>query len=1414
MSKSEEGLVPKSGNHSNSGLSPEEQTGEAILKSLSLINGVLASGKTIDDTLTEISQIIPLGFRLPAAARCRICYDGKEYFKHHFTQSTILLTIPIKTFDGRIGSIIVSYLDDPSVLPEDAFTAEENLYLTNISQLINGYLNQIRGQAEKQFTNERLKELAAINQTTNIIKAGKSVPETLRIISSILPHAWQYPEFTTVRIQYDTAVFTSMNFLSSQWKIEAPFETIDGKHGVVQVFYLQSFPDAFEGPFLREERDLIDNIANILSGYLNSARGREDRFSSTERLKELSAINQTTAILREKKPIDETFEQIVSILPGAWQYPQFTCVKISIGQKNFTSTGFKETLWKQTQEFETIDGSKGSISVFYTKKFPDIDEGPFMKEERMLIINLANLLVGHLNSIKGRDAMKKVGQVSKKPSKSLINSRQLLQKFLTKNNYNRDVFHDLMPFKVREILLVATLYDAYSIEKEGRFSEHILGEYYQLNLTSLPRITGVSTYEEAMEQLENKHYDLIILMIGVDKQAPFALSKKIRDSYPYIPIYLLLNNNTDIYFLENEPEKSTAIDKVFVWNGDSKVFFAMVKHLEDKVNVENDTKIGLVRIILLVEDSAKYYSRYLPLLYSSVLEQTKRLIEDVNTDELYKVLKLRARPKILLASDYEEAVSIFNNYKDYMLCLITDVKYQRNGVLDEKAGFALVKEVRETMKDLPIIIQSSDASNSHEAFLQKASFLNKNSESLAQDIKFFISTYLGFGSFVYKDEAGRPIATARTLREFEKLLRTIPDDSLFYHARRNHFSLWLMARGEIQIAKIIYPFKLEHFDKPEEIRRFLLEAIQQHRNEQNKGKVIPFEETLIQDETNILTLSSGSLGGKGRGLAFINTLIYNFDFHQLIPNINLRTPKTFAIGTDEFEAFMERNKLYEKVYAENDFEVIKAAFLEARLSEVITTRLRKMLSVIDKPLAIRSSGLFEDSLMQPFAGIFETFLIPNNHTDMAIRLQQCVDAIKLVFASVFTKTARSYIEAINYRIEEERMAVIIQEVVGNKFGNVYYPHISGVAQSYNYYPFAHMKPEEGFGVLALGLGRYVVEGEKAYRFSPTYPNLEINSPRDQLKGSQVHFYAINLNNPTIDLLKRGEEAGLIKLDIDEAEKHGTLKHCASVFNPDNNTITPGLAKAGPRILNFADILKYNYAPIAKTIEIILDVVKEAMGSPVEIEFAVDLNRDANYRSTFYLLQIKPLIGNAQDYNIEPETLDSSKLMLYSEKAMGNGLIDDIIDVIYCDPKTFDKSCTVEMAEEIEQLNTLMAQQNTQYVLIGPGRWGTRDRWIGIPVAWPQISKAKVIVETALEDFPLDASSGSHFFHNVTSMNVGYLSIQHINKTNFIDWNVLAKQPIINETTYFKHVRFANPLSIKMDGKKRIAIMQWDDKTEL
>jgi len=1134
-----------------------------------------------------------------------------------------------------------------------------------------------------------------------------------------------------------------------------------------------------------------------------------------ERLKELSCINQTSTIIKEGKSIEETLQKVVLIMPKAWQYPDYTVARIQFGGINYLSPGFLETDWSQKQTFQAIDGEEGTVEVFYTKDFSKVFEGPFLKEERDLINNLANLFVGYINSLKAKNIIRKQ-EISKPKSgvvgqsqEKVLNSRQLLQKFLNKHNSDRDQLHDLMPFKVKEILLIANLYDAYSIEKEGRFTDHILGEYHQLNLTSLPRVTGVSTEDEAIEALEYKHFDLVILMMGVDKKTPLKISHTLKSKYKYIPMFLLLNNNSDLSILEEQKKDLSSIDKVFIWNGDSKVFFAMVKLIEDQVNVENDTQGGLTRVILLVEDSAKYYSRYLPMLYKIIMEQTRRLIEDVNTDDLYKVLKMRARPKILLASNYEEAMLIFNQYKDYFLCVISDVSFPREGKMDEDAGFELIKFVRENVPNLPTVLQSSNPDNAKKSYELKTNFINKNSESLLQDLKSFITYHLGFGHFVYRDNQGRQIAVAKSMAEFESYLKTVPDDSLIYHAVKNQFSLWLMARGEIQIAKIINPLRISDFESTQQLRDFLINILKLYRNEQEKGKIVNFSETAILEENNIVSLATGSLGGKGRGLAFINTLIYNFKFQELLPLINVRTPRTSILGTDEFDMFIEANKLEETIFNETDYSELRKAFLKGELSYTLKKRLKIYLKLITKPLAIRSSSLFEDSINQPFSGIFETYILPNNNPDFDIRLQETMDAIKLVYASIYSKHARNYFKAIDNKVEEEKMAIIIQEVVGNHFDGCYYPHISGTAQSHNFYPVAHMKPDEGFAVAALGLGQYVVEGEKAFRFSPAYPELEIISSKDLFKSSQVYFYAVDLKKENLNLLE-GEDAGLIKLDVSDAEKHNTLKHLASVYDAENDRINPGIETYGPRIINFANILKFGHIPLAKTISIILDVVKEALGSPVEIEFAVDLNKDKNGLASFYLLQIKPLVCNEDDYVIDLDEIKNKKTILYSEKTMGNGRVQSITDIIFAIPEKFENTQTNEMASEIEMLNTKMRDEGKQYVLIGPGRWGTRDRFIGIPVVWPQISNAKIIVEISLEDFPLDASLGSHFFHNVTSMNVGYFSINHQNINDFISWDILNKQKIIQETKYFKHIRFVKPIIITMDGRKRISAITVDE----
>ena len=988
---------------------------------------------------------------------------------------------------------------------------------------------------------------------------------------------------------------------------------------------------------------------------------------------------------------------------------------------------------------------------------------------------------------------------------SFKRSRKLLQKFINKQSADKNIYHDLMQIKVKEILLVSTLYDAYILENEGGFFEQSMGEVLHLSLSHLPRITGVTSPDEALALLHKRNFDLVVIMSESDLEMPVKLSEKIKAYHPELQVFQLCHSIKCIQQYKTLSNKPDTIDRVFVWNGDSKIFFSMVKIVEDKLNVGNDTKIGLVRVILLIEDSPQFYSRLLSSVYSIVFEQTQQLIAEVNTNEIDKISRMRARTKVLLATDYEEAIECIEKYKEYLTCIISDIKFSRNDIVDPKAGMTLLKYVKKHMPDLPIVLQSSDIENAQPANDIGASFFHKHSESFLYDLKNFIIYNLGFKHFVYRDKDGKPIAIAKSIYEFEKQLRTISAESILYHALKNHFSLWLMARGEIQIAKVVNPVKASDFKSPEELRRYLIEVIQNFRMDKYRGKVVNFDGMAIRDEKNIVSFGTGSLGGKGRGLAFINMLINNMDFSEYIEDIEIKTPLTSIIGTDEFEFFLEKNDLHEFLRNEPDYQAIKERFIKAELSKELNKKLKVLAKLIKRPLAIRSSSLFEDSITQPFAGIFDTYIIPNDHKELNFRIKQISDAVKLVYASIYSDNAKSYFNAINYKVEEEKMAVIIQELVGQKHNNYYYPDISGTAQSYNFYPFGHMKQEDGFAMAALGLGQYVVEGEKSYRFSPKYPKIEINTTENLLKNSQVEFLALEMERNEIDLLQ-GEDAALKRLEISEAENHGVLRHLVSVYDIENDRLESGLSKYGPRILNFANILKYDYIPFAKTLSVILNVVNEALGTPVEIEYAVDLKKNKNNKATFYLLQIKPMVGNEQDYHIGNEEIEEENVFLYSEKSMGNGKIDNITDLIYVDPKKFNKLKTENIVKEIEALNTKLQAEGRNYVLIGPGRWGTRDKFIGIPVKWPQISNAKVIVETSLKDFPLDASLGSHFFHNVTSMQVGYFSILSESRDEFIKWDILHQQQIIEECKYVKHIRFDKNLTVKMDGRKGISII--------
>ncbi len=988
-----------------------------------------------------------------------------------------------------------------------------------------------------------------------------------------------------------------------------------------------------------------------------------------------------------------------------------------------------------------------------------------------------------------------------------------LSKIYKRRMTDRDIFQELMSFKVKEVLLIANYYDSYSIVREGRFFDKIIGEYLQLNLFTSPRITSVANCDDAMKMLKERNFDMAIIMAGLDKQLPVRASRKIHAVMPDLPVLLLVNNNADLKFYDDEGGNTEHIDRVFVWNGDTRVFLAMIKYVEDKMNVEKDVKVGDVRIILLVENSRKYYSRYLPLLYSIIMRQTQSILSEETSDQIYKIMKMRVRPKILLATNFEDAVEIFDKYQDNIICVISDVRYNRNGVPDGNAGVELIKYVK-SKSGVPTLLQSSEPMNYKKAEMVGADFIDKNSDSLSMDIHNFIYEKLGFGNFVFRNEKGEVFAEAANMKEFIKCIKEVPDDSLLYHARRNGISTWLMARGEISLAKKLRPFRIEDFESPGQLRQAVIDAFEQVKLERMRGRVVMFDPALVKSNRFIIRIGEGSFGGKGRGMAFLSNFIENIDFKNNIEGLNINIPATTIIGAGEFTKFIEKNNLFHKAFVQKNYEEIKELFLKSELSDEVQDKIRQYVEVMDSPLAVRSSGLFEDSLLQPFAGVYATYILPNNHPDAEERFAQLSIAIKLVYASMFSDAAKAYFDAVDYKIEEETMAVIIQELVGQEANGRFYPHISGVAQSYNYYPFSYMKPEDGFAVLAVGLGKYVVGGEKAWRFCPSYPNLEMNSIKDQIMDSQNYFYALDLSNNPIDLVNAGEDAAIIKLDIMEAEKDGNLKHCVSVYDYQNDRLVNDMSVRGPRVVNFSDILKYDYIPLSESLELLLRFFKEAMGAPVEIEFAVDLNRAKNNQPTLYLLQIKPLIRLENHVEISFEDVEEDKIVVKSIKGMGNGRIETIRDVVFMNLEKFDRTETTEMAKEVAEMNKYFDGENKEYVLIGPGRWGTRDRFTGIPVLWSQISHARVIVEMGLPDFPLEASLGSHFFHNVTSMNVGYFSVHHEKKDDKVDIEKLQQQEVVNRSKYFTHVRFKYPLTILMDGKSQKAVIMYNDAPEV
>ncbi len=959
-------------------------------------------------------------------------------------------------------------------------------------------------------------------------------------------------------------------------------------------------------------------------------------------------------------------------------------------------------------------------------------------------------------------------------------------------------FQDLMPHRIHEILLVASPYDSFILEEDGHLTEQILTEYIGMNFNYAPRVTRVSTGQEALKTMTEKKYDLVIVMLRIEDQDPISLGTSIKEKYPKKPVILLVFDETE---LKQLPETITpkSINRVFIWSGDAGVFPAIIKYVEDRKNAKQDIGKGDVRGILLVEDSPRMYSILLPLIYKEIMYQTKNLVNR-SLSQSRRLLHLRGRPKILLTPHFETAQKFVKKYKNNMIGVISDVRFPKKGNKDPEAGLQLVKWVRSVDPSIPIMLQSADVENRQMAEEVNAAFLHKGSHTLLTDLRSFITQNFGFGDFVFRLPDESTVGSAATIEEFIQGIEEIPVESLLYHAQSHHFSNWLAARTEFKLASKLRPVFAHQFETGELLRTHLLECLRSEKDEADTRVLDYTSARFKKEKTDFFRLCGGSLGGKARGLAFARSMIKQSGIQDEFMDVTIRVPHCAVIGTDEFDQFMKDNHLWEKALNLTDNKKLERAFVKARLSIDLMLKLESFVKDHQYPLAVRSSSLLEDSQYQPLAGTYETIMLPNNSRSSKKRLKELVTAIKRVFASTFKGEAKSLLDNTAHRIEEEKMAVIIQEVVGQPFDSKrFYPTFSGVLKSINYYPVSYMKRDEGVAYLALGFGRTIVDGEKCLRISPKYPSIfpQFYSTKATRQNSQVQFYALDLTS------RKNSNEDLSVFTLQEGEKDGSLKHLGSVISKDDNTMRDTLAKPGTRIVSFAPILKWNMMPLADIMDRILAVGKAALGCPIEIEFAVNMLKEK--KPEFCLLQIKPMVLTGLR-TIQKELGDETSIFCKSQITLGDGHIDSIQDLIVVRENTFDPAKTSDIALEVDQMNRKFGS-NQQYILCGPGRWGSADPWLGIPVNWRQISQAKVIIEVGRKDMPVDPSFGSHFFQNITSLHVGYFTIDPKRQMDTLNLDWIDNSALVEKNKYVDHYHFDSPMEITLDGMTGVGLIQ-------
>ncbi len=958
-------------------------------------------------------------------------------------------------------------------------------------------------------------------------------------------------------------------------------------------------------------------------------------------------------------------------------------------------------------------------------------------------------------------------------------------------------FQRLMPFRVHDILLVSSLYDSFTLQEDGRLNELIVGEFLELSSSQTPGLTHVSTGAEAIALAKAEpRFNLIVTALRPGDMDAVELARRVKASGLDVPVVALAYDNQERKDFIAGRDLSN-IEQLWLWQGDARILVAIVKSVEDRRNVAHDTATAGVPVVLVVEDNVRYYSSFLPTIYTEIIGQSERLLRE-GFNASHKLVRLRARPKILLANTYEEAERLIEAYGPYLLGMISDVEFPRDGRLSREAGFDLTRHARTVAPDLPILLQSSREEFAEGAVTVGATFLRKYSETLLADLRAFMVDNFAFGDFVFRMPDGREVARASDLKTLEERLANVPEDCLVYHGQRNHFSRWFTARTEFALARKLRPRRVADFASPEQLRRDLLASIAEYRREQSETLVADFDRESFDPRANFFTrLGGGSLGGKARGLAFVRFLLNYHGVTRRFPGVRIGVPQAMVLATDIFDDFLVRNDLRAFALESHDDAAIRERFLQARLPGWVIDSLAVFLEGVHWPLAVRSSSLLEDSQYQPFTGVYDTFMLPNDAESLEVRLHQLVEAIQRVYASTFSTSAKDYLRATPYRLEQEKMAVVIQRVVGGVHGNRFYPDFSGVGRSRNFYPPPGLKPEDGLAVVALGLGRSVVEGGQCLQFCPRDPQhlIQFSAVEDILQNSQREFWAVELGQHAVanpeDALRE------TNFGLDVAERDGTLYALGSTYSHENQAIYDGLSRPGVRLVTFAPILKHGVFPLAEVLELLLDLGARGMNRPAEIEFAARLSANEDEPHEFAFLQMRPLSLTPDGDTPDVEEPDTKKLVCASPRVLGNGTVSDLRDVVVVDFHRFDRSKSVEAAAEVARFNARLVAEGRPYLLIGVGRWGSTDPWLGIPVTWDQISGARVIVESGFRDFRVTPSQGSHFFQNLTSFQIGYFTVNP--NEGFVDWDWLAAKGF-GQHGLVHHLAFEQPLAVLMDGR--------------